>query len=123
MWKLQTVELLVLGLLFSSAELNQECQIIRCHTCFLSGRVELYSMCKEAAVVYLGTPLWHVSEGIMENFENPVCVVSATETTLMGRFSDVVCVRARVAVRYREGVAMAVQCNVHRPELIVCVDN
>jgi len=38
-WKLQTAELLVLGLLSSSAELNQECQIIRCHGYLLPDRV------------------------------------------------------------------------------------
>jgi hypothetical protein len=38
-WKLQTAEFLVLGPLSSSAELNQECQIITCHGCFLPDRV------------------------------------------------------------------------------------
>jgi hypothetical protein len=51
-WKLQTTELEVLGLLFSSAELNQECQVIMCHGCFLPERVEFYRVWKEAAVTY-----------------------------------------------------------------------
>jgi hypothetical protein len=40
-------------------------------------------MCKETAVAYFGVLLRHVSGGIMENFENPVSVVSAKEMTLI----------------------------------------
>jgi hypothetical protein len=61
-----------LGLLSLSAELNQECQSIRCQGCFLPDRVEFYSIWKEAAVAYFEVLLWNVSGGIMENYEKPV---------------------------------------------------
>jgi len=73
-WKLQSTELLVLELLSSSAELNEECQIIRCHSCFLPDGVEFYSIWKEAAVAYFEVLLWNVSGGIMENYEKPVSI-------------------------------------------------
>jgi len=75
-WKLQTVELLVLGLLSSSAELNQECQIIRCHGCFLPDRAEFYFIWKKAVVAYFEVLLWNVSGGIMENYEKPLSIAA-----------------------------------------------
>jgi len=65
-----------LGLLSSCAELNQECQIIRCHGCFLPDGVEFYCIWKEAAVAYFEVLLWNVSGGIMENYEKLVSIAA-----------------------------------------------